>query len=287
MRDFRYFRPKTLKEALTLLWNERGRVLAGGTDLLVKMKDGVISPECIIDITFIEDLRYIREKNGVVEIGSLATLSMVASSPVVKLRAPHLAESTRLIGSPQIRNVATIGGNIVNASPAGDSIPPLFTLNAEICLQSEKEERLLKIEDFFLGPGIAIIRPEELLTAIRFPSIDVSFFSFFKKIGQRKALAISKVSLAFLGLLSEGQRSFKDVRISLGAVAPTVIRAKRAEEFLIGKAIDGEVLERVAALCAEETKPISDIRSTLVYRKKVSGELLKRGLSEFMEGVIS
>jgi CO/xanthine dehydrogenase FAD-binding subunit len=287
VRDFKYFRPKTLKEALKILRNERGKVLAGGTDLLVKMKDGLIYPESVIDITLLEELRNIRQRDGRVEIGALATLSMVASSQIIQLRAPHLAESARLIGSPQIRNMATIGGNIVNASPAGDSIPPLYTLNSELILESENEKRVVKIEDFFSGPGVSSIRPHELLTAITFPFPEEPFFSFFKKVGQRKALAISKISLAFLGVIEEQGRSFRDVRISLGAVAPTVIRARRTEDFLKGKIIDQKVLEEVSGLCAEETKPISDIRSTSVYRRKVSGELLKKGLVEFTEGVIS
>ncbi|MCR4433410.1 MAG: xanthine dehydrogenase family protein subunit M [Caldiserica bacterium] len=287
MRDFKYFRPRTLKEALSILTQERAKVLAGGTDLLVKMKDGLLRPESVMDISFLEELKFIREEEGMVTIGALATHSMLERSPIINTKAPHLAEASRSIGSPQIRNVATIGGNIVNASPAGDSLPPLYTLEAELLLESEKGSRIVAIEEFFTGPGQSIIEPHELLTAIRFKAPRGELLTFFQKLGQRKALAISKVSVAFLATCAADKKFLRKVRIALGAVAPTVIRAREVESFLENGSINEEMVDLAAKLCSEEARPISDIRSTLVYRKKVTGELLKRGLSQFIEGVIS
>lgn len=285
MRDFNYFRPLFLKEALSILSQEKAKVLAGGTDLLVKMKDGLLCPESLVDISFLEELRFIREEEGKIAIGALTTHAFLSKSPLINAKAPHLAEAARSIGSPLIRNIATIGGNIVNASPAGDCLPPLYTLETELLLESIRGSRVVPIEEFFTGPGQSIIKPDELLIAIRFKAPQDEFLAFFQKLGQRKALAISKVSVAFLGVYRPREKMFKKVRIALGAVAPTVIRASTAESFLEGRPISKEVVDNVAKLCSQEARPISDIRSSQVYREKVLSELLKRGLISMKEVV--
>lgn len=287
MRDFDYFRPRSLKEALSILSQEKVKVLAGGTDLLVKMKDGLLRPESLMDISFLDELRFIREENGKIVIGALITHALLGKSPLINAKAPHLAEASRSIGSPLIRNVATIGGNIVNASPAGDCLPPLYTLEAELLLESTKGSRTVPIEEFFTGPGQTIIGSEELLTSIQFKAPQGEFAAFFQKLGQRKALAISKVSLAFLGVFKPGQKIFQKVRIALGAVAPTVVRARTAEHFLEEKPIRSDVVNLAAKFCFQEAKPISDIRSTQLYRQKTLSELLKRGLYQLMKEAVS
>jgi len=287
VRDFDYYRPRTLKEALQMISENQAKVLAGGTDLLVRMKDGLLRPESLVDISFLNELRYVREENGYVAIGALTTHAFLEGSPVIEKKAPHLAQAVRSIGSRQIRNMGSLGGNIVNASPAGDSIPPLYTLDAEFVLESLKGQRVVLAEEFFTGPGQTVLGKEELLTQVRFRPPEREFASFFLKVGQRKALAISKVSLAFLGVYGLDRKGFLKVRIALGAVAPTVIRARRAESFLQENSLTEEVIGQSRLLCSEEARPISDIRSTFEYRQKVAGDLLKKGLYPLIERVVS
>jgi CO/xanthine dehydrogenase FAD-binding subunit len=285
MKDFKYLAPSTLSEALLLLAQDAGqaRLLAGGTDLLVRMKDGLLEPERIIDLRRVTALGGIREDAGMIWIGAMARHSEVASSSLIQAKAPLLAEACRMIGSWQIRNLGTLAGNLVNASPAADSVPPLFTLNAEVILTNQRGERTVPVALFAEGPGRNCLGKDELLTSIRFSPLPDTAVSFFLRAGQRRALAISKTSLAFIGILDDRRSTWKDVRIALGAVAPTVIRAHRAETYLVGKPLNRNVLKEAAAIISEEAKPISDVRSTIEYRRLVTGNLLIQGLWPLMK----
>jgi len=277
---FNYQRVNTVSEALEVLSgnNETLKILAGGTDLLVMIQENLISPGELLDISRIEELKGIEEDEGRIRLGALVTHGRIAESSLLREKALPLVESCTEVGSPQIRNLGTIGGNLVMASPSGDSIPALYVLGAEVILASKEGERSIPIEDFLIGVKKSVIRPEELLVAVTFPGMRADDRGFFKKLGQRKALAISKVSISAIVSLRDGVVT--SVRIALGAVATTVIRTPRTESFLVGQALTPEVISEAARLCSEESRAITDIRSTAGYRDEMAGLLLARGLEE-------
>jgi len=277
---FNYQRVNTVSEALEVLSgnNETLKILAGGTDLLVMIQENLISPGELLDISRIEELKGIEEDEGRIRLGALVTHGRIAESSLLREKALPLVESCTEVGSPQIRNLGTIGGNLVMASPSGDSIPALYVLGAEVILASKEGERSIPIEDFLIGVKKSVIRPDELLVAISFPGMSADDRGFFKKLGQRKALAISKVSISAIVSLRDGVVT--SVRIALGAVATTVIRTPRTESFLVGQALTPEVISEAARLCSEESRAITDIRSTAGYRDEMAGLLLARGLEE-------
>ena len=277
---FNYQRVNTVSEALEVLSgnNETLKILAGGTDLLVMIQENLISPGELLDISRIEELKGIEEDEGRIRLGALVTHGRIAESSLLREKALPLVESCTEVGSPQIRNLGTIGGNLVMASPSGDSIPALYVLGAEVILASKEGERSIPIEDFLIGVKKSVIRPDELLVAISFPGMSADDRGFFKKLGQRKALAISKVSIS--AIVSLRDRVVTSVRIALGAVATTVIRTPRTESFLVGQALTPEVISEAARLCSEESRAITDIRSTAGYRDEMAGLLLARGLEE-------
>lgn len=281
MKDFQLFSPTELEEALDLLTRHCGqmRILAGGTDLLIRMRDGQVQPETVLDLTRISALHFLRQDSNAIEIGPLITHTEVLCSPLLNQETPLLVQACRTIGGWQIRNRGTIGGNLCNASPAGDAVPPLYVLAAECTLASRRGRRVLPIQAFFHGPGQTALAPDELLVEIRFPSPQPTPLQFFEKIGQRKALAISKVNMAFLGWTDREGR-FQKVRIALGAVAPTVVRAVRTEDYLVGKRPTADVIQAASDMIETEVEPIGDIRSTEQYRREVSGELLRLGLAK-------
>jgi len=277
---FNYQRVNTVSEALEVLSgnNETLKILAGGTDLLVMIQENLISPGELLDISRIEELKGIEEDEGRIRLGALVTHGRIAESSLLREKALPLVESCTEVGSPQIRNLGTIGGNLVMASPSGDSIPALYVLGAEVILASKEGERSIPIEDFLIGVKKSVIRPDELLVAVTFPGMRADDRGFFKKLGQRKALAISKVSIS--AIVSLRDRVVTSVRIALGAVATTVIRTPRTESFLVGQALTPEVISEAARLCSEESRAITDIRSTAGYRDEMAGLLLARGLEE-------
>jgi CO/xanthine dehydrogenase FAD-binding subunit len=285
LKDFVYLAPASLEVALRWLEERAGLAwpMAGGTDLLVRMKDNLIQPHAVIDLTRLEEIRFIREVDGMIQIGAAIRHSEAASSPLLRDRAPLLAEACSMVGSWQIRNMGTLAGNLCNASPAADTVPPLLALGAEVVLASHQGQRSVAVENFSLGPGKTCLVPGELVIRIQFRPPPVGAVSFFQRVGQRRALAIAKCSLAFVGSRSEGPETWRKVRIALGAVAPTVIRAHRTEEFLIGKPLRRTVLEEAARIVEEEARPIADIRSTVDYRRRVTGNMLVRGLWSLMK----
>ena len=281
---FNYQRVNTVSEALEVLSgnNETLKILAGGTDLLVMIQENLISPGELLDISRIEELKGIEEDEGRIRLGALVTHGRIAESSLLREKALPLVESCTEVGSPQIRNLGTIGGNLVMASPSGDSIPALYVLGAEVILASKEGERSIPIEDFLIGVKKSVIRPEELLVAVTFPGMRADDRGFFKKLGQRKALAISKVSISAIVSLRDGVVT--SIRIALGAVATTVIRIPRTESFLVGQDLTPEVISEASRICSEESRAITDIRSTASYRDEMAGVLLARGLEEIAEG---
>ena len=202
------------------------------------------------------------------------TFSEIENSAILRKKALQLVTAAASAGSVQIRNRATIGGNIANGSPAGDTIPPLYVLEAILELSSAKGKRTVPIEKFFTGPGKTVLKPTELITAIKIPNR--SNHGFFMRLATRKALAISKVSVAVNIIMNKSK--VESAKIALGAVAPTVIRATLTEEYLRGKEINQAIIDEAARIVQDEARPIDDIRSLAIYRKEMVGVLLKRGL---------
>lgn len=284
LQKFEYHRPKTLKEALEILnkYEGQAKVLAGGTDLLVKMKKGLTSaPRAIVDINFVEGLNSVEECDGEIAIGALTRISEIANSATIMEKAPVLAEAARSIGSWQIRNRGTIGGNLCNASPAADMAPPLLVLDASLKVVSTEGERVMSVEEFFKGPGLTALKRNELLIEIRIP-VRPNTSSCFMKLGRRKAFTLSVVSTACSVNIEDG--IINDIKLALGAVAPTPIRVREVEKRLKGiKVDDVGSLEGALKEVKDYVRPITDIRATAEYRREMSYVLAKRAVMEALK----
>ena len=272
-----FVRPRTLEEALLVLASDPlGFVpLVGGTDLLVRMKDG-LRPKGLLDLTAISELVGITVADGMVRIGAATTHAEIASSREVQTLLPALAEAAALVGSPAIRNRGTIGGNLANASPAADTVPPLLALSALVELAGPRGRRTVPVEAFAVGPGKTVRGPDELIVAVAVPVPGPMASSVFCRLGTRQALSIAKVSVA-LAAQRDGP-CLRQVRVALGAVGPTVLRATGAEACLEGKEPSLEVLDEAAIKVQADARPISDIRSTEAWRRRMCGVLLRRAV---------
>lgn len=276
--SLRRYRPQTLDEALQRLAQHGAslRCVAGGTDILVKAKDGQCSTQSLFDVSAIAELRAVRAQGDRLWVGSGATHDDVVRSPLMREYAPALVDGCAIIGGPQIRNRGTIGGNLGNASPAADSVPALYTLEAEVEIVSLKKQRVAPIEEFFLGPGKTVLQPTELIRGVSFAKRP-QMRGAFLRLGQRRAQAISKVSLAASAQM-EGRR-FRYLRLALGAVAPTVLRARKAEEILLNEGWNAKSLKAARQAVKQEAKPIDDLRSRQDYRREMCAVLLERALT--------
>ena len=273
--DTPLFRPATLDEFFDLRWEyPAARLLAGGTDLLVRLKDSMNWP-ILIDISGLQELRGISVNGNTITIGALSTYTELLASDILKQHASVLLQAAQLVGSPQIRNRGTIGGNIANGSPAGDTLPPLYVLGATVVTVGSKGSRKIAIEDFFTGPGKTVLLRNEIIVSIHIPPAE-NEKQIFLRLGQRKALAISKVSIAVSAITGKG--NIEDIRIALGSVAPTVIRANKTEELLKGAVLTDASIQAACEVVEKEAVPISDIRSEEEYRRRMCGVLLKDAL---------
>jgi carbon-monoxide dehydrogenase medium subunit len=280
---FDYLEAKTIEEASSLLakYKDKARVIAGGTDLLVSMKRREISPQHLINVKTIPNLDTISysRKDGLM-IGALTTLAEIESSPIVRERFPVLSSAAHQIGSPHIRNIATIGGNLCNAAPSADMAPPLIALGATAKIKGLKGERVVTVEQFFLGPGESTLKVGEILTQIQVPTPPPHTRGVYLKLPARTAIDIAVVGVAVVVTLDGKGKTAVDARIVLGAVAPTPIRARQAEEIIKGKTIKDELIERAAQAAANESRPISDIRGSASYRKEMVRVLTKQALNQ-------
>lgn len=278
MNQIKYLKPENLSQACSFLEKEpQSMAIAGGTDLIVKVRNGMYpNLQTFVDISALP-LKSIKEAGEYIEIGSGCYMSSVVESPLIQKHFPALAKAASTVGALQIRNLATIGGNSANASPAGDTIPALYSLGALVRIQGPSGSRELPIEDFFTGPGKNALAKGELIEAFLIPRRITR--GAFMKLGERKAHAISKINLA-LSVWQEKDRL--TCRIAMGSVAPTVIRAPEAEKLIekSGLPLNDKLLEEAATLAIAAAKPISDVRSTQAYRKQMAGVLLKRALKE-------
>jgi xanthine dehydrogenase iron-sulfur cluster and FAD-binding subunit A len=279
-----YFQPQALDDALTLLagYGEGARIVAGGTDVIVELSRGIRPTSTLIDITAIPGLRRIDFNDGIVSLGALTTHNDVVASPLCRQRALPLAQACWEVGAPQIRTRGTIAGNLITASPANDTITPLIALDAEIVLSSVRGERVLRLDDFYLGVRRTALAPDELLREIRFPAVGENQRGRFVKLGLRRAQAISVIDAAVV--LTFDGNTVTQARIALGSLAPTIVRATTAEGFLIGKRLTSEICSETATLARAAVSPIDDVRGTATYRLQALHNLLARTLEALGRG---
>ncbi len=282
---FDYKIPKTLQEACNLLWDYKGRakVIAGGTDLVIALRNESLKPEVLIDITRISELRAIEERDGMICIGGAVTHSEIASSPVIQKYGRILSDAVSEIGSPPIRNIGTIGGNIINASPAGDTIPPLLVLDAFATVVSVEGRKEVSLINLFESPYKTTLRPYEILVNIQFKKLPPSLRTGYVRLARREGMAIARMSVAVLLELEE-RGGVKEIRIAIGAVTPTPQRMSEAEEFLKGREPDEASLQKASYLISEAIIRRSGIRPSTSYKRPVIEALFKRAVRQALEG---
>jgi CO/xanthine dehydrogenase FAD-binding subunit len=287
MKPFSYFSPRTLREAIDLLvtHGQEAKILAGGTDLLVEMKEGILTPEYVIDLKNIPALNHIKLENQYLKIGALATVHEIEIHPSVREYAGILAQAASLLGSLQIRNKGTIGGNLCHASPAADLASPLLALDGRVRMIGKNGERTEELENFFVGPGITTMKPDEILTEIQVPIPPPGSAGFYLKFSPRKAMDLALVGVAALITLDMASQICTQARIALGSMAPTPVRVKKSERILEGKRIKRELLREVSDLAAGESRPISDIRGSAWYRKEVVKILIEQGIMQTLDQI--
>lgn len=276
---FIYHEPKSLDEAAGLT-GELGReasVLAGGTDLLVKMKRGQIHPKHVVSLGRIEEMKRVKEDPGSFTIGACVTASEINRQEELKTFLCGLSEAAGLLGSPLIRNLATVGGNIMTASPAADLPPSLIAYGANLLLRKAGGERTVPLEKFYVGPGQTVLEPGEILTGIVLMKPPRFSGCGYVKLGLRRSLEISLVNVAAF-LVLDGPARVREARIVLGAVAPTPMRSLSAEKVLAGGAADEETFERAGEAAAGDARPIDDFRASAEYRRQMVGVLTRKAL---------
>ena len=285
MNRFEYLQARTLPEAIALLGQDEGtRIVAGATDFLVRWRQGLWKPRVVLSIQRIPGLDGVdyTPTTGL-SLGSLVTIRTLELHPLIQQHYPALSQAATTFAGVQIRNLATVGGNICNASPSGDTLPALVAYGAECRLVGPEGERLVPLESFFMGPGRTALRPAELLVELHLPPPPPHTGALYIKHSPRSAMDISTVGVASMVTL-EGQNGIcREVRISLGAVAPTVMRARSAEALLRGQRLEAGLIQEAARAASEDARPIDDIRGTARHRRAIVEALTGRTLRSAMQ----
>ncbi len=283
MKDVMYFAPTEMSGALKLLdqYGEKATILAGGTDLVPKINYCDLKPDVLVYIGGL-GLDYIREDDGKLVIGAATPTAKIAASELVAKKASSLADAARQSGAVTVRNAATIGGNLGNASPAADLATTLLVLDAQLLLRSAKEDRSVALKDFFIGPGQTVLKPGELIVEVSVPLSKGK--AVFLKLGRRKAMTLSVVNVA-VHLEMDGKRRWEkltcqEARIALGSMAPTPLRCRKAEGLLKGQVLDKALIAQCAAEAVAESSPIDDQRATAWYRQQAGTVLVGRALAQ-------
>ncbi len=283
MKEFRYLEPKGKEEAVELMVKHglKAVVMAGGTDLLVEMKNGKRSPGVIINLKGVRGLDGVKvTKAGDLLMGAMVTLGKVGENESVRKGWPVLSEAAGLVGSVQIRNLGTLGGNICRASPSADMIPPLIVLGASARVWGPEGERSVLLEEFFRGPGETALGKGEFLVEVIVPKRLPCSGGSYLKLSPRKAMDLAIVGVAVEMRLDRRGEKCEGVKIALGAVAPTAIRAREAERVLLGSKVEESLVKKAARCASEESRPISDIRGSEAYRRVMVGVMTQRAIEE-------
>ncbi len=284
MPKFDYVRPRSIAEALDLVGDAevgRYRMFAGGTDILEQLKTRkVAAPEAVVDLKSIPELGGLSlEDDGTLRIGATVTVAEVAASPLTEGANIALSQGAREIASIQIQNRATIVGNICNAVSSADSAPPLLALDAQVVCVGRDGERSINIVDFFEGPGKSTVRPGEIVKEIRIPPRDDTWRSVYLKVAPRGKMDLAWIGVAVSAAIENGV--LKDIRIALGAVAPTPMRALKAEEALRGQEIDSDLIAKASEIASGEANPrVGSFRTSVEYRREVVSVLVRRAINQ-------
>ena len=271
IRPFRYLTPTTMPEALSLLEKvgQEAKVIAGGTDLVPSLKLRLVSSKYLVDIGRLTELEFVESAGGkLLRIGALTKHATLERSPAIREMAYVLAEAAALIGSRQIRNMGTVGGNLANASPCSDTATPLLAMGAELKLIRSSGERLIPLDGFFLEVKRTVLQSDELLAEVRIPVQPEGTGGAFVKVGRRAGSELALVSVATTVTMEKD--ICRSIRIALGSVGPTPIRAKKAESFLMGRTMEDKNIRDASEIASEEIHPISDVRASAEYRKETS-----------------
>lgn len=274
---FEYHSPASIPEALELLstFEKDAKLLAGGTDLILAMKRRTATPPHIVNLKTIPGLNGITEDATGIKIGALTTMDVIERSAVIKEKYTPLWDAACVMASPQVRTLATIGGNLVSAVPSADTAPPLMVLSAQAHITSLSGERTCPVEDLFAGPSASSLSPTDILTSITIPAPKGK--GAYLKLMRRAALDLALVGVAAYVSI-DSKNICTDVKIALGAVAPTPIRATEAEKLLLGRALTEELATEAGKVAGTECRPISDIRASIEYRRNMVEILTKRAL---------
>ena len=281
--EFDLLTPQTLPEALEMLASGAPDVqpLAGGTNLIVDMRSGYSSPAVVVNIAKLEELRSIRQENGHLIVGSGVTVAELLESSLIARLAPIMREAAAAFANPLIRNRATVGGNLVNAAPCADTAPPLLALDAEVVLKSQEGVRRLPLEEFLVDAFRTARRPQELLTAVRWPVSPPHSAGAFRKMGLRKVTCMAKVDVAVV-VESDGNGCCQEARIALGAVAPRNFRVHAAEDLLRGRPLTAGRIAEAARVTAEAARP----RVGSEYKRQVVKALTRRLLTNVVDEIV-
>jgi aerobic carbon-monoxide dehydrogenase medium subunit len=282
-----YFLPQTLGECLEYLsaHNGRARIIAGGTDMIPQLRRREFQADYLVDLSRIPGLGFIRLENDQIIMGPLVTHARICASGLLREKAPALVEGAAALGSPQIRNISTVGGNLVSGEPAADTSLPLVALDGAVKILSSNGEREVPLSEFFLGPGRTVVDSRrEILTEIRFRALGENQGSCYLRLSKRKGLSLPILALAVTAAVDPARNIFREVRLAVGPVAPVPFRAARAEGALHSAPIGAEGIEEAAEIAAEEANPRSSaLRGSAEYRKEMVKVLVRRGLLRALE----
>jgi CO/xanthine dehydrogenase FAD-binding subunit len=282
-----YFVPTSLEEALAMLKERQGqaRVIAGGTDLIIQLKKKEVAARCLVDVTNLDELKGIELEDGFIRIGACVSHQELASSSLIRERAAALAEGASQVGSFQIRNMGTVGGNIVNAQPAADTVVPLMALEAEVEVVSREGTRWDPLGGLCVGPGQCTVdATAEILTAVRVRALGPNQGSTFERLAKRKALSLPVLNAAAVVTLDDGGNTFQEVRLAVGPIGPTPARALSAEEALRGAAVEAQAIAAAMELAAQEAQPRSNpLRGSQEYRQEMVKVLLRRSIERAVQ----
>jgi CO/xanthine dehydrogenase FAD-binding subunit len=283
MNDWDIVQPVTTGELKNLLAGSAGRLLAGGTDLLPGLRRAPADqPVRLIDISRLADLRFIREAGSEIEIGALTTHAAMTASPLIQKYAPALVKACSEIGAPQTRARGTLGGNLANASPAADTVTPLLCLDSRVKLASKNGERVLKLDEFFLGPGKTGLISGEFLNSVSFGIPSGRWGTEYLKLGRRNGMAIAVISVGVFLILDDAGR-IDTIRIAFGSAAPTPVRGRCVEAALKGNKPAPDLFALAAQAVDEDISPISDVRATGDYRRNSARVLIVRALESALK----
>jgi carbon-monoxide dehydrogenase medium subunit len=283
MKRFAYLRPGNMEDAIAALQaNDEPYLLAGGTDLLIGMKTKAVKPKCLIDLKGIPGIDGIEYDNGF-KIGALTTVRDIEVSPLIRQKIPVLSEAAETLGSIQIRNRATIGGNLCHGSPAADMAAILLAMNCEVKIATDNGAKTMGLDSFFIGPNKTVLKRNEVLSQIIIPKEIEQFKGVYLKHGPRKAMDIGIVNIAILLDADAGSGFCNQIMIALGAVAPRPIRAQKAEALLNGNELNPAAIQKAAAAAANETNPITDFRASAGYRMDLVKNLVAKGIHQILE----